>query len=108
MAMRWVIGLATRGSREGIDAALLEVEGCGLGMRARLLHALHQSLPEEIRKLTPPVLSELYDLRDMSLTHRLLGEAFAAVARQIADRATLSLQKVQCLGCSGNPIWSDS
>src|SRR5439155_4326413 len=40
--------------------------------------------------------------------HRLLGETFAAAARQAADRASMSLRRVQCLGCPGHIVWHES
>ncbi|MBV9123727.1 MAG: anhydro-N-acetylmuramic acid kinase, partial [Planctomycetes bacterium] len=40
--------------------------------------------------------------------HRLLGETFAAAARQVADRASFSLHKVQCLGCPGHTLWHEA
>jgi anhydro-N-acetylmuramic acid kinase len=47
------------------------------------------------------------DLKQVGLLHRLLGETFAAAARQSADRASMSLQRVQCLGCSGHTIFHE-
>jgi anhydro-N-acetylmuramic acid kinase len=43
----------------------------------------------------------------MALLHRLLGETFAAAARQVADRASFSLHRVQCIGCPGHTVWHD-
>ena len=40
----------------------------------------------------------------MSRLHRLLGETFAAAARAVVDRASVSLQKVQCIGCPGHTV----
>jgi anhydro-N-acetylmuramic acid kinase len=45
--------------------------------------------------------------RQTSLLHRLLGETFAAAARQVADRASFSLQRVQCIGCPGHTVWHE-
>src|SRR5207249_6346100 len=42
-----------------------------------------------------------------SLLHRLLGETFAAASRQVADRASFSLQRAQCIGCPGHTVWHD-
>ena len=47
------------------------------------------------------------EARQFALLHRLLGETFAAAARQVADRASFSLQRVQCLGCPGHTVWHD-
>ena len=103
MPQRWIIGLASGSSADGVDAALLEVEGVGLEVRVGLVHALHQPYGRELRDMILRVSAPgACDARQVSLLHRLLGETFAAAARQVADRASLSLQRVQCVGCPGH------
>ncbi|SRR6266851_10344842 len=108
MSKRWFIGIASRSSGEGVEAGLLETEGAGLNLQARALQTLQQPLPRELRELldrvsaTGPV-----EMRQVSLLHRLLGETFAGAARQVADRASFSLQNISCLGCSGHTIGHD-
>src|ERR1051326_8456702 len=104
---RWVIGLASGSSADGVDAVLLELEGAGLDLKAELLHALHQPFPPELRDLVLRVSSSAPDAptSQVSLLHRLLGETFAAATRQVADRASFSLQRVQCIGCPGHTVW---
>ncbi len=108
MTTRWIIGLVSGSSADGVDAALLEIEGVGLELRGRVLHALCQphgkDLRELVRKATGPAAVEL---RQLGLVHRLLGETFAAAARQVADLAGISLKKVHCVGCSGQTIWHE-
>src|SRR5262249_45755735 len=103
MNTRYLIGLSSGSSADGVDAALLETEGVGMELRVRLLHALHQPYPRDLRDLilrvgTPGTSAA----RQTSLLHRLLGETFAAAARQVADQASFSLQRVQCIGCPGH------
>jgi anhydro-N-acetylmuramic acid kinase len=105
---RWLIGLASGSSADGADAALLEAQGVGLDVRVRLLQALHQPYGKELRDLILRVVGTgPCDVRQVALLHRLLGETFAAAARQVADRASFSLQRVQCLGCPGHTVWHD-
>jgi anhydro-N-acetylmuramic acid kinase len=47
------------------------------------------------------------EAKQVGLLHRLLGEAFASAARQVADQASFSLQEVQCIGCSGHTAWHE-
>jgi anhydro-N-acetylmuramic acid kinase len=108
VSTRWVIGLASRAGADGLDAVLLELQGCGLGMRAQVVQALHHPLAEDLRGILRRVAQGTCDVRDVSSVHRLLGESFAAAARQAADRASFGLQKVQCLGCSGHAVWGDA
>jgi anhydro-N-acetylmuramic acid kinase len=108
MTPRWLIGLASGSSVDGVDAALLELEGAGLDMRVRQVQGLHQPYGAELRALIRRVSSSSSsETRQISILHRLLGETFAAAARTVADHASLSLQRVQCIGCPGHTVWHD-
>jgi anhydro-N-acetylmuramic acid kinase len=102
-AARWLIGLASGSTLDGVDAALLESEGVGLELRPRLVQALHQPYSADLCEL----LQRAGGARQLCLLHRLLGETFAAAARQIAEQARFSLQKVQVVGCPGHTIWHE-
>jgi anhydro-N-acetylmuramic acid kinase len=105
MQQRWVIGLASGSSGDGVDAALMELRGVGLDLAAVRLHGLQQPYSPEMRELIRRVASPAGgDVRQVSRLHRLLGETFAAAARAAADGAALSLQKVQCIGCTGHTV----
>jgi anhydro-N-acetylmuramic acid kinase len=107
MSTRWIIGLASGSSVDGVDAALVEVDSIGLDLRARLAHGSRQPFGRELRELLARVAGGRCETREVSLLHRLMGETFAAAARQTADGASFSLQKVQCIGCSGHTLWCD-
>jgi anhydro-N-acetylmuramic acid kinase len=105
---RWIIGLASGSSADGVDAALLAVEGAGLEMRVELAHLHHQAYGDDLRELIRRVATAATcAVRHVSLLHRLLGETFASAARDVADRASLHLQEVQCIGFAGHPVWHD-
>jgi anhydro-N-acetylmuramic acid kinase len=109
MMTRCIIGLSSGSSLDGVDAALLETDGTGLAVRARPVLTLRQRYNGDLRDLIRRASSpEGADARQMSLVHRLLGETFAAAARQAADRASMSLQRVQCLGCQGHTVWHET
>jgi anhydro-N-acetylmuramic acid kinase len=108
MTPRCIIGLSSGSSADGVDAALLEIEGAGLGLRARPILTLHQPYHGELRDFIRRASNTAkIDGKQTALLHRLLGETFAAAARQAADRASMSLQKVQCLGCPGHTVWHE-
>jgi anhydro-N-acetylmuramic acid kinase len=109
MAARWIIGLASGSSMDGVDAALVELDGVGLELRLLQVQGLHQPYGADLRELIRRVSgSTPCEVRQVSRLHRLLGETFAAAARTVADHASLSLQKVQCIGCPGHTVWHDS
>ncbi|TMQ35523.1 MAG: anhydro-N-acetylmuramic acid kinase [Planctomycetota bacterium] len=108
MNKRFVIGLASGSSVDGVDAVLAEIQGIGLDMSFQPLLALHQPYARDLRDLLQRVGTQgQLEMRSAALLHRLLGETFAAAARQVADRASMSLQEVQCLGCAGHTIWHE-
>lgn len=108
MSTRCIIGLSSGSRVDGVDAALLEMVGAGLELRARLVLALHQPYPDDLRELIHRMSSPgKVEGKQTALLHRLLGETFAAAARQAADRASMSLRKVQCLGCPGHILWHE-
>jgi anhydro-N-acetylmuramic acid kinase len=106
---RWFIGLSSGSGADGVDAVVAEVDGAGLELRLLQVQGLHQpygsDLREMLRRLPGPAPVEV---RLVSRLHRLLGETFAAAARTAADRAPLSLAKVQCIGCPGHTVWHDT
>ena len=85
MMPRWLIGLASGSSVDGVDAALMELEGVGLDLRVRQVQGLHQSYGQELRALIRRIsTSAPCEVRQVSRLHRLLGETFAAAARMAA------------------------
>jgi anhydro-N-acetylmuramic acid kinase len=73
-------------------------------LRLRLAHFTHQAYPRDLRDLIGRATSGSVTAKQTALLHRLLGETFAAAARLVADQAHFSLQKVQCIGCSGHSL----
>jgi anhydro-N-acetylmuramic acid kinase len=107
MQARWVIGLASGSSADGTDAVLLETTGFGLNVSVRLLHALHQAYPAELRDSIRRAARLPTEPRETAMLHRLLGESYAAAATAVADQASLRLQNVLCVGCPGHTVWHD-
>jgi anhydro-N-acetylmuramic acid kinase len=106
---RWVIGLASGSCADEADAVLLAVEGVGLELRAEPVQVLHLPYGADLRDLIHHVeTAGSCEVGQVGLLHRLLGETFAAAARGVADRASMSLQLVQCVGCPGHLAWHDT
>lgn len=106
---RWLIGLASGSCADGVEAALLEAEDIGLNLRVKPIQVAQQPYPRDLRGLLLQASSMTpCEVKQLSLMHRLLGETFAAAARHVADRASLSLQRIQCVGCPGHTVWHDT
>jgi anhydro-N-acetylmuramic acid kinase len=108
MTTRWLIGLASGSSGNGVDAALLETVNVGLDLRVRLRYVVHHPYPRDLRDMILGIgTGRPTNIKQAALLHRLLGETFAAAARQVADQASFSLHKVQCIGCPGHTVWHE-
>jgi anhydro-N-acetylmuramic acid kinase len=108
MSSRWLIGLSSASSADAADAALVEIEGVGLSLKARVVRSLRQPYSPDLRELIRKVSGVApCEIREVSLLNRLLGETFAAAARAVADRASFSLHDVQAVGCTGCNVWLD-
>jgi anhydro-N-acetylmuramic acid kinase len=108
MPTRWIIGLASGASADGVDAALLEIGGVGLNLKVRLVQSIHQPYGAELRDMLIRAGGQgPIPTQEISLLHRLLGETFAAAARQVADRASFTLHRTQCIGFAGHTLRHD-
>src|SRR4051794_20524605 len=102
MNMRYFIGLSSGSSLEGVDAALVRSENVGQSLKLQFVQFDHQPYPREVREALLPCSSAAsLPPKQVNTLHRILGEAFAAVARRVADQAKVDLQQIACLGLSG-------
>jgi len=108
-ATRWVIGLVPAAGLEAVEAALVECHGHGLELAVRAVHCRAEPLSRDIHDLLLRCsMVGQADVRQVALAHRVLGQAWALAARQVADRAGVSLQNVLCAGCIGYAAWHEA
>ena len=109
MPNRWFIGLSSGSSSNGVDAALVRVDGGGLGMSLHLQQFVHQPFAREVRDLLRGASSaDPVSVRNVALLHRVLGEMFAGAVRRLVDDARFDLRDVWCVGCSGHTLWHET
>lgn len=102
---RLIIGLMSGTSADGVDAALVEVEGSGSGTRARLVAFACLPYP-------PGLKAEVLALCDAATgrvdqvcrMNALLGEWFAAAARRVVEEAGLRMADVDLIGSHGQTV----
>jgi anhydro-N-acetylmuramic acid kinase len=102
---RRIVGLMSGTSADGVDAALVEVEGSGVGTKARLI--AFECLPY------PPALrADVLALCDATTgrvdqvcrMNALLGEWFSEAARRVVRKAGLEMADVDLIGSHGQTI----
>jgi anhydro-N-acetylmuramic acid kinase len=100
-----VIGLMSGTSADGIDAALVEIEGCGLDTHTSLIafrtYPYPEGLREDLFRTADPATSNLDHLVRMNV---LIGEFFADAALRLADEAGWSISNVDVIGSHGQTI----
>ncbi len=108
MQRRWIIGLASGCSVDGIDVVLMQIQGIGVEASIEQLHVQHQPFSPEMREtLLKLDNSESSNLRSLGRLHRILGETYAAAARSVADSAGVGLARIQVIGSSGHTVSQD-
>jgi len=101
---RRVVGLMSGTSVDGIDAALVEIEGsgpgCGVGLVAFETYPMPPDLRERIhRAFTAGGSREICEL------NFLLGEAFATAVQKIVQKAGRRLDEIDLVGSHGQTIY---
>jgi anhydro-N-acetylmuramic acid kinase len=99
------IGLMSGTSLDGVDAALVEIRGSGLGTKVRLIAQVHHSYPPSLRARILS-LSEAGDgsTREVCRLNVLVGEAFARTALAACRKAGASVRKIDFIGSHGQTI----
>src|SRR4051812_44051309 len=102
---RRYIGLSSGSSRNGVDAALVRVEGIGMEAKLHLEHFCEIGFARELRQLLARIELGQETSRALGVAHRVLGEAFAGAARQVLDETRANPAHVMAVGCDGHVAW---
>ena len=101
---RLVVGLMSGTSMDGVDAALVRINGHGLNTKIELIHFI--CLPYE-----PSLVQSLEDIiskgstRQISQTNFTVGGAFAEAALAVIKGAGLSTSDIDLIGSHGQTIY---
>lgn len=101
-----VIGLMSGTSADGVDAALVALQGKGLGIEVEVLAHATYPYPADIR--TQVLAASYPSSSSVDLICHLnatLGHCFADAACAIVEAANLSLPQVQLIGSHGQTIY---
>ena len=104
LPLRRVVGLMSGTSVDGIDAALVEIEGCGPDLRLRSVVA-SETLPFDA-----PVMKRIHALfdghvADICEMNVIIGELFAVAALRVIEKAQLEPRHVHLIGSHGQTIY---
>ncbi|MBM3279666.1 MAG: anhydro-N-acetylmuramic acid kinase [Candidatus Handelsmanbacteria bacterium] len=101
---RRIAGLMSGTSADGIDAALVEVEGAGRGTRVKLLAFQTLPLEGELRQGVFSLFGEEGSLDELCRLNFALGAAFAEAALAVIAGAGLRPEEVDLIGSHGQTV----
>ncbi|RLE67318.1 MAG: anhydro-N-acetylmuramic acid kinase [Thermoprotei archaeon] len=103
---RLVIGLMSGTSADGVSAVLVELKGCGVNTRYKILAYKTYPYPSEVREkifsLFDPKTSTVDEICFMNF---ILGEIFAEAALKIAKEANIDIEDIDLIGSHGQTIY---
>lgn len=101
-----VIGLMSGTSVDGVDAALVEIRGHGLGTRVELLafhsHPFAVEVRDRIFDLFQPETSRIDEICQVNF---LIGEVFADAALAVIQDAQLDAGEIDLIGSHGQTVY---
>ena len=99
-----VIGLMSGTSMDGVDAALVSINGYGRDTTVRLVDFLcvpyDEHISGELRKL-----NSTFSIEKLSGLNFLIGETFASAAEQLMDRNGLDSSGIDLIGSHGQTVF---
>ncbi|SDS72662.1 anhydro-N-acetylmuramic acid kinase [Paenibacillaceae bacterium GAS479] len=100
------VGLMSGTSLDGVDAAVVRLEGEGLDTTAKLLHfhtrPYEEPLQEALRRLCDPAQSDVQTICGMNAW---LGERFADAVLDAVREAGLTMNEIDFVSSHGQTIW---
>lgn len=101
--VKFIIGLMSGTSADGVDAVLCEIEGSGPGLRAKALHLATVSYPQAVRELLLGDPRRL-DAEEVCRLNFFIADAFADAALKCISEAGLSPGDISAISSHGQTL----
>lgn len=106
MEKKYVIGLMSGTSLDGIDAALVTIEGKGESSKVNLIDFIEMPIQEELREqIKKACMPEHSNVETLCSLNFELGYHFAEAAKQVCRQASISLEEVALIGSHGQTVY---
>lgn len=102
----YAVGLMSGTSLDGVDAALVQIEGSGYESKVTLLHFITVPFSTQLKKEIEQALSfEYSNVQLICSLNFKLGYAFAGAVKKVCQEAGFSLEQIDVIGSHGQTIY---
>ncbi|WP_308807555.1 anhydro-N-acetylmuramic acid kinase AnmK [Bacillus sp. MCCB 382] len=106
MSKRLAVGLMSGTSVDGVDAALVSIEGAGTDTVVELVHYSTAPFPQQVKKKIFDVMSPTDSSTPLlSSLHFELGEVYADAVLKVCQEATISVEDLSFIGSHGQTVY---
>lgn len=103
---KYVVGLMSGTSLDGIDAALVKISGFGENTKAQLVEFINKKIPENIKGEIKDCFSiEKSNVELVCSLNFKLGYLFAEAVRELCIKAKFPLNKIDLIGSHGQTVF---
>ncbi|ERI95215.1 anhydro-N-acetylmuramic acid kinase [Clostridiales bacterium oral taxon 876 str. F0540] len=103
---RYVVGLMSGTSLDGIDSALVKVSGSGESTRVELIDFINKDIPEDIKKEIMDCFSTTKSNVELICSVNFkLGYLFAQAVKDVCEKAKFDINKVDLIGSHGQTVY---
>ncbi|MEH7436882.1 anhydro-N-acetylmuramic acid kinase AnmK [Neobacillus drentensis] len=104
--MPYVVGLMSGTSLDGVDAALVKIDGCGLRSKVEFIEFVSIPFSTDVKKDIHDALSiDTSNSQQICSLNFQLGEIFAAAVIAVCQKADFPLERLDLIGSHGQTIY---
>lgn len=102
-----VAGVMSGTSLDGIDVAIVDIDGRGYTKQIALVAQGAVAYPKPVREALLGVSNTMTHTATVSRLHALLGELYAEAVIAVAKRKRVPLESIELIGCHGQTIYHE-